>query len=64
MSRLGEIRSLLTDALRTLNDLSDNTPPDLEPGLGRIRDIVHCAVERIDAKRDPNPLWPGLAARA
>ena len=62
MSRLGEIRSLLTDALRTLNDLSD--APDLEPGLGRMRDILHSAVERIDAKTDPNPLWPGLAARA
>jgi hypothetical protein len=64
MSRLGETRSLLVEALRTLNDLSDNAPPELETGLGRIRDILHSAVERIDAERNPNPLWPDLAARA
>jgi hypothetical protein len=64
MYKLGEVRSLLAHALRTANELNDNAPPELEDGLAQINALLHSAVERMDEVTAPDPLWPGLAARA
>ena len=64
ISKLGEVRRFVGQALRTIDDLGDNAPPELEDGLGHIRDLLYAAVQRIDGATVPDPPWPGLAARA
>ena len=64
MSKLGEVRSLMTEALRVANKVDRGAPPELHDGLEHIRDLLDCAVERIHSSMDADPVWPGLAARA
>ena len=47
MSKLGEVRSFVEQALRTIDNLDDNAPPESEDGLGHIRDLLYAAVQRI-----------------
>ncbi len=64
MSKLSEARSLMTEALRVANDFDQDAPPELHAGLEHIRDLLDCVLERIDGVTDPDPVWPGLTARA
>jgi hypothetical protein len=64
MSKLDEVRSLMTEALQAVNDVDQGAPPELHAGLEHIRDVLDSAVERIDGAIDADPVWPGLAARA
>jgi len=64
MSKLGEVRNLMVQALRTANVLNDNAPPGLEDDLAQVKALLCCAIERIEGERDRSPLWPGVAARA
>jgi len=64
MSKLSEARSLMTEALRVANDVDQDAPPELHAGLEHIRDLLDCVLERIDGVMDPDPIWPGLTARA
>jgi len=59
-----EARSLMTEALQVANDVDQGAPPELHIGLEHIRDLLDGALERIDGAMDPDPVWPGLAARA
>jgi hypothetical protein len=40
MSKLGKVRSLVAQALRTANDLNGNSPPELEDGLAEINALL------------------------
>jgi hypothetical protein len=64
MSKLDGVRSLMTEALQAANDADQGAPPKLHAGLEQIRGLLDSAVERIDGAMDPDPVWPGLAARA
>jgi hypothetical protein len=64
MSKLCEARSLMTEALRVADAVDQDAPPEFHTGLEHIRNLLDCALERIDGAMDPDPLWPGLAARA
>jgi len=64
MSKLSEARSLMTEALRVANNVDQAAPPELHSGLEHIRDLLDCVLERIDGVTDPDPIWPGLTARA
>ncbi len=66
MSKLGAVRTLMSEALRIVNDADEDAPPELRGSLGDLRNLLHSAVERIDGAMDPNPNppWPGIAARA
>ncbi len=64
MSKLREARSLMTEALRVANDVNQDVPPELHIGLEHIRDLLDCAISRIDGAMDADPVWPSLAARA
>jgi hypothetical protein len=63
MSRLGEMRSLTTEALKIANDLEQAAPPELHAGLQIIADLLDSAIERIEGAMK-EPRWPRLAARA
>jgi hypothetical protein len=60
MPRLGEARGFVTEALRVANDVEQVASPELHAGLAHIRDLLGSAVEAME----PDPIWPGLAARA
>ncbi len=64
MSKLCEARSLMTEALRVANDVDQGAQPELHVGLEHIKNLLDCALGRIDGAMDPDPVWPGLAARA
>jgi hypothetical protein len=64
MSKLGELRSLMTEALQVANDVDQAASPELHAGLEQIRVLLDLAVGRIDVTLDPDPFWPRLAARA
>ena len=61
---LWEVRTLITDVLRVVNDLDEGAPPELHVDLQRVRYRLHSALKSIDRARDPDPVWPGLVARA
>ena len=63
MSRLGEMRSLTTEALKIANDFENVAPAELHAGLEVIGGLLDSAIERIEAAMK-EPRWPGLAARA
>jgi hypothetical protein len=60
MSKLCDARSLMTEALRVANDVDQDAPAELHPGLEQIRALLDCALERIDGVMDPDPVRPGL----
>jgi hypothetical protein len=64
MFNLRELRNLMTEALGIANDLDQNVPPELRPGLEHMRDLLDCALERMDGTMGQNRVWPDLAARA
>jgi hypothetical protein len=64
MFNLRELRNLMTEALRIASDLDQDAPPELHSGLEHMRDVLDCALERIDGTMGPNRVWPDLAARA
>ena len=64
MFNLRELRNLMTEALRIANDLDQNVPPELRPGLEHMRDLLDCALERIDGTMGRNRVWADLTARA
>jgi hypothetical protein len=64
MSKLGEVRSLMTEALQVAKEVDQGAPPELHADLQQIRDLLDSAIERVDGAIDPDPFWPGLAARA
>jgi len=64
MFNLREVRTLMTEALRVANEVDQGASPELHTDLKQIRDLLDGALERIDGAMDPDPVWPGLAARA
>ena len=63
MFNLREVRTLMTEALRVANEVDQGASPELHTDLKQIRDLLDGALERIDGAMDPDPVWPGLAAR-
>ena len=61
---LYQVRTLMAEALRAVNDIREDPPPDLRVDLRRMRHELHSAILDIDRATDPDPFWPGLAARA
>jgi hypothetical protein len=61
---LCEVRTLMTEALQIVDDVGEDAPPELHIGLQRMRRHLHSAIKSIDLATDPEPVWPGLAARA
>jgi len=61
---LREVRTLMAEALRAVNDVDEDASPDLRVDLRRVRHELHSAILDIDRATDPDPLWPGLAAKA
>jgi hypothetical protein len=61
---LEEARTLVMEAVRTVNELDEGGPPELHDSLRRIRCRLDSVLESIDRTTDPDPFWPGLAARA
>jgi len=64
MFNLREVRTLMTEALRVANEVDQGASPEMHIDLKQIRDLLDGALERIDGAMDPDPVWPGLAARA
>jgi hypothetical protein len=64
LANLWEVRNLMTQALRVLNDMDDSAPPEFRTYLDPIRDPLHSALKSIDRATVPDLFWPGLAARA
>src|SRR6266705_111058 len=48
MSKLCEVRSLMTEALRLANDVDQEAPPELHTGLEQIRDLLDFRARRGD----------------
>ena len=44
MFNLRELRNLMTEALGIANDLDQNVPPELRPGLEHMRDLLDRAL--------------------
>jgi hypothetical protein len=63
MSKLGEMRSLATEALNIANDFESIAPSELHSSLEIIGGLLDSAIERIEAAMK-EPRWSGLAARA
>jgi hypothetical protein len=61
---LCEVRTLMTEELEVVNDVGEDAPPALDIVLQRTRHHLQFAIKNIDRATDPDPLWPGLAARA
>jgi hypothetical protein len=64
MFNLRELQNLMTEALGIANDLDQNVPSELRPGLEHMRGLLDRALERIDETMGRNRVWPDLAARA
>ena len=64
LANLREVRNLMTQALRVLNDMDDRAPPEFRTYLDSIRNRLHSALKSIDRVTELDSLWPGLAARA
>jgi hypothetical protein len=52
---LWEVRTLMTDALRVVNDVDERAPPGLHAGF---------AAHQASSATAADPPWPGLNARA
>jgi hypothetical protein len=61
---LCEARTLMTDALRVVNDVGEDALPELGADLRCVRHHLDSAIQSVDRAMDPDPSWPGLAARA
>ena len=61
---LCEARTLMTEALRFVNDVGEDAPPELNVDLRRVRHHLDSAIQSVDRATDPDPVWPRLAARA
>jgi hypothetical protein len=61
---LCEARTLMTEALRVVNDVGEDASPELHAGLRRVRHHLDSAIQGVYRATDPDPTWPGFAARA
>jgi hypothetical protein len=59
MSKLCEVRGLMTEASRLANDVDQEAPPELHTGLEQIRDLLDSALDE-DRRGD----GPGSALAA
>ena len=55
-----ELRGSVVEALRVANDVDEDASPELNTAKLRL----HSLLQSIDRATDPDPFWPGLAARA
>ena len=61
---LCEARTLMTEALRVVNDVGEDAAPELNVELRCVRHYLDAAIQGVYRATDPAPTWPGLAARA
>ena len=61
---LCEARTLMTEALRVVNDVGEDALPELGADLRCVRHHLDFAIRSVDRATDPDPIWLGLAARA
>jgi hypothetical protein len=57
---LWEVRDLMTQALRLLNEMDTGAPAELRPIIRPLQS----ALKSIDQSIIVDPFWPGLSARA